>query len=252
MRHLDEATLLSVRDGGPLEAGVRMHLDACATCSRALAAAQARAEAIALTLTALDGPVEATAAKAGVRARVRAAGQPAPRRWASQHLGRAAALLLVTAGAAAALPGSPVRSLLRSPATEPEVAAPAATLSESAPQALAVDAASSGISIAVLDGPVHVVVRGAAAGSELLVTWTDETAASVRAASGSRFTYAAGRVEVDASRGTVSLELPRAATRVSVEVDGRLYLSGSPEALEVAGPTVERTRESIRFRVPQG
>ena len=241
--------MLSVRDGGPLEAGVRAHLDECATCSRTLSAVQARAEAIAQTLTALDGPVEATAAKAGVRARVRAAGQRTPRRWARQHFGRAAALLLVTAGAAAALPGSPVRSLLRPPAAEPEVPAPATTLSESVPQSPASDA--SGISIAVPEGLVDVVVRGASTGSEVLVTWTDEAAASVSAAPGSRFTYAAGRIEVDASRGTVRLELPRAATRVSLEVDGHLYLTGSPASLEVAGPSVETTLESIRFRVPE-
>jgi len=99
---------------------------------------------------------------------------------------------------------------------------------------------------------VHVIVRGATTGSEVLVTWTDEAVASVSAAPGSRFTYAAGRVEVDASRGAVRVELPRAATRVSLEVDGDLYLSGSPSALEVGGASVERTRESIRFRVPAG
>jgi hypothetical protein len=82
------------------------------------------------------------------------------------------------------------------------------------------------------------------------VTWTDEATASLAAAPGSRFTYASGRAEVDASRGDIRIELPRSA-RVSLEVDGYLYLSGSIEDLEVLGPASERTAEMIRFRVTE-
>lgn len=201
-------------------------------------------------LTALDGPVEATAAKAGVRARLRPAGSgPAPREWGSRHLGRAAALLLLTAAAAAALPWSPVRDLWRpsapTQATDPSTAPSVAET----PMATTRDATSAGITVAISDGVVHVVVRGAAPGSEVSVQWTDQRTASLTAPPGSRFTYSSGRVEVDASRGSVGIELPRDARLVSLEVDGDLYLTGSADALEVLGPAFERTDESVRFRV---
>ena len=58
MRHLTEAMILTVRDGGVVDSGTRSHLDDCTTCQGALSAAQMRAETIAQTLAALDGPVE--------------------------------------------------------------------------------------------------------------------------------------------------------------------------------------------------
>ena len=252
MRHLDEATILSVRDGGSVQATASAHIAACATCGAALTAAQARAEMVGRTLTALDGPIEATAAKAGVRARLRPSGNVhAPGRWGSRHLGRAAAVLLVTAGAAAALPGSPVRILWGPSTREPALDPPAALSVVGTQSTPSPDASSAGITVAVSDGFVQVVVRGAAPGSEVSVAWTDQHTASLTAPPGSRFTYSAGRVEVDASRGAVRMELPRDARLVSLEVDGDLYLTGSPGSLEVLGPAVERTDESIRFRVDE-
>jgi hypothetical protein len=247
MKHLDEAEILAVRDGEPVSAATREHLEQCVTCIATLREAEDRAEALARTLSALDGPVEATAAKAGVRGRL-GAGERAHRRWGGRHLGRAAALLLVTAGAAAALPWSPVRSLLR-PAATPDVTA-SPSESPSAPATGPTRApAESGIAVAVPDGFVQVVVRGADPGTELAVTWSEQAVARLSAPPGSRFTYAAGRIEVDASRGAIQVELPRGARRVSLEVDGRLYLSGSSSGLDVLGPAVDRSADSIRFRV---
>jgi hypothetical protein len=251
MTHLDEGTVLIARDGGPVDPVVRSHLESCSTCEGAVAAAATRAEVIAQTLTALDGPIEATAAKAGVRARLQMdRGVSAPRTSAGKHLRRAAALLLVTAAAAAALPWSPVRSLWNPPAPAVNVDAPTETPVESTQESPAGNPSSAGITVAVLDGFVEVLVRGAAPGSEVAVTWTDEPTASLTAAPGSRFTYASGRAEVDASRGDVRIELPQDA-RVSLQVDGDLYLTGSRSTLEVLGPALERTAETIRFRVTE-
>jgi hypothetical protein len=177
-----------------------------------------------------------------------ATADPAPLRWGGRHLGRAAILVLLTAGAAAALPWSPVRNLLspRSSATTEESAV--ATGAEEAPTAASSDQ-PAGIAVALEDGSVHVVVRGAAPGSELSMVWTDQSSARLTAPPGSRFTYASGRVEVDASRGAVLIELPRSASAVSLDVDGQPYLRGSPSALDVPGPVVEQTDETIRFRV---
>jgi len=246
MKHLDESQILAARDGEALAAPVREHLEACAACRAALEDALTRAEIVGRALSALDGPVEATAAKVGVRARLGSTRRP---RWAwgSGHLGRAAALLLVTAGAAAALPWSPVRTLWRPAGPESGPEAAATTVGEAASPD--VRSAETGIAVPVFDGVVQVVVRGADPGTVLEVTWSDQDAARLAAPAGSRFTYAAGRIEVDASRGRLGVELPRAATSVSLEVDGRLYLSGSPASLEVLGPAVERTEDGVRFSV---
>jgi hypothetical protein len=246
MKHLDEAQILAARDGEALASPVREHLEACTTCGAALEDARARAEIVARTLSALDGPVEATAAKAGVRARL---GSDRRSRWAwgSGHLGRAAALLLVTAGAAAALPWSPVRTLWR--AADPELESETAVTTVTNVASPDLHSAETGIAVPVSDGFVQVVVRGADPGTVLDVTWSDQNAARLAAPAGSRFTYAAGRVEVDASRGRLGVELPLSATHVSLEVDGRLYLSGSPASPEVLGPMVERTERGIRFSV---
>ena len=256
MRHLDESTLLALRDGAPVDEAARDHLADCATCRAALDAARARADAIEHTLTALDRPIEPTAAKAGVRARLPAAADaPSSRRmgwWSGRHLGRAAALLLVTAGAAAALPGSPLRSLWLPFGPSASEAAVEEMVPRTAPGetgASFLDDDGVGIAVAVVDSSVSVVIRGADPGTDLSVTWTNQSSARVVAPTGSRFTYSAGRIEVDTSRGAIRIELPRNAGDVSVEVDGRLYLRGSPLSLQITGPMVDRTDDSIRFQV---
>jgi hypothetical protein len=252
MRHLDESAILAIRDVGEVGDAERAHLEGCASCAAALEAARARAVSIEHALSSLDRPIEPTAAKAGVRARLaqkRVAAESG--RWGGWHLGRAAALLLVTAGAAAALPGSPLRSLWSPPPAETDPAGELPTLG--APQGPGADARSPlddpGIAVAVPDGFVHVVVRGADPGTEMWVVWRSEPSARVIAPPGSRFTYAAGRVEVDASRGAIRVELPSGVEEVSLEVDGQIFLQGRPQSLSVFGPAVERSQDSILFLV---
>lgn len=254
MKHLDEATILAVRDGEPVDPSASSHLKECSTCRRALAAARDRVELIERTLAIVDRPAETTAARAGVRARLGNTPRDSARRsWGGRHLGRAAALLLVTAGAAAAaLPGSPVWRLLSpSPAPEPVEAPPAPAPVQPVVEATEPRAtpAPFGISVEVPDGLITVVVRGADPGSEISVEWTEELTASLTAPAGSRFTYAAGRVEVDASRGAILVQLPGEASFASLEVDGEVYLAGSREDLTISGPTVEGDGGVIRFVV---
>jgi hypothetical protein len=249
MKHLDEATILTFRDGGGVDDAAREHLEGCATCAAALASATARVEVIERTLAALDGPIEATAAKAGVRARLRSTEAVRAQRWGGRHLGRAAAMLLIAGGAAAALPGSPVTSLWNPPPSTSPEPLPAGSEVVETPRTPFADPAPAGIAVGVEDGFVLVVVRGADPGTELSVTWTDQPSARLNAPPGSRFTYSAGRVEVDASRGPLHIELPRNAGRVSLQVDGRSYLTGSFAALELPGPVTARTDDLIRFRV---
>lgn len=250
MRHLDDATIIALRDDDVAEGSTYAHLDECATCVAAVADASSRSTLIAGALAAFDGPIDVAAAKAATRARLdrtrSARVLPAWRRW---PLGRAAMILLASAGAASALTWSPLRSLWAPTPSAPEpvpaaVAAPAPTLE------LPQETTTRGIAVPVSDGRIDVIVRGAAPGSALDVAWSGETIARIVAPPGSVFTYADGRVEVDAAAGGLRVELPRTASAATVEVDGLVYLQRSAAGVVVLEPAVERTDDLVRFVVP--
>jgi len=248
MIHLEEGAIVALRDGeGPLDRE-SAHLDGCGSCQDALHASRSRSASVAEALALLDDPVDVAAAKAAVRRQLdaRRATGPARLGWARRHLGRAAVLLLVSAGAASALPWSPVRDWWRgSPEAEPvSTAAPEPTVGT------VQSARASGISVAVPEGRIAVIVRGVAPGSIIDVVWVDEPAARVSAPAGSGFTYADGRAEVDAARGPIEVELPRAADLATLEVDGQAYLRRSFARLDILGPVVERAEDRVRFVVP--
>jgi len=246
MRHVEEGTLLALRDGDASAEPATPHLHGCALCAEALEESRTRSRMIAEALATLDEPVETTHAKAAVRRRLDARRGDALRTgWLRAHLGRAAAILLLTAGAASALPWSPVREWWAGPSADP-----IATGEPTDAVATAQGSPAAGISVAVPDGRIAVIVRGPAPGSAIDVVWTEGVTASVSAPPGSGFSYADGRVEVDAAAGAMLLELPRAAAFVSLEVDGRIFLQRSGERLDVPGPAAERTDAGIRFVVP--
>lgn len=247
MRHLDEATLVALRDGDTSAEMAASHLHQCAPCAEALDESTSRSRTIAEALATLDEPVEVTNAKAAVRRRLDARRGDARHRsgWLRWHLGRAAAILLLTAGAAFALPWSPVREWWAGPSADPNpTAEPTGTV------ATAQGLPAAGIAVALPDGRIAVIVRGAEPGSAIDVVWAAGATASISAPPGSAFSYADGRVEVDAAAGPILVELPRAAAFASLEVDGRIFLERSGERLDVPGPAIERTDESIQFLVP--
>jgi hypothetical protein len=108
----------------------------------------------------------------------------------------------------------------------------------------------AGIAVAVPEGRIAVIVSGAEPGTVIDVQWVERATARVSAPSGSGFTYADGRAEVEAAPGPIEVQLPRAADAASLVVDGRLFLERSGALLEVPGPAVERSAEGIRFVVP--
>ncbi len=247
MRHLDEGTLVALRDGDDLAELATPHLRECPPCAAELEEFRSRARTIAEALATLDEPVEVTNAKASVRRRLDARrGDARPRSgWLRAHLGRAAAILLLTAGAASALPWSPVREWWAGPS-----AGPAPTTEPAGTVTTAQGSPDAGISVPVSDGRIVVIVRGAAPGSAIDVVWAAGTTATISAPPGSAFSYADGRVEVDAAAGPILVELPRAAGFASLEVDGRVFLERSGERLDVPGPAAARTDASIQFVVP--
>jgi hypothetical protein len=248
MTHLDEATMVALRDGD-LTAGYPLeHLRDCDACADEMKEASGRSHAIAEALASLDEPVDALRARAAVRRRLdaRRGEQGGSRAWLRGHVGRAAALLALTAGAASALPWSPVRQWW--------AGAPVETTAEPDPEpvvgAVSQGAPVAGISVAVPEGRIAVIVTGTEAGTVIDVRWVERATARVSAPSGSGFTYADGRAEVEAAPGPIEVQLPREADAASLVVDGRLFLERSGARLEVPGPAVERTAEGIRFVVP--
>lgn len=249
MRHLDDAAILAVRDDVAADPSAYAHLDECATCVAEVADARSRSTVIAEAFATLDGPIDVAAAKAATRARLdrtrSSRALPAWRRW---PLGRAAMLLLASAGAASALTWTPLRSLWdaapSAPEAAPAVAAPAPAVEP------AQEPTTSGIAVPVRDGRIDVIVRGVAPGAVLEVAWTGDATARIVAPPGSDFTYADGRVEVDAASGGLRVELPRAASAATVVVDGLVYVERSALGVLVRAPVAERTDDLIRFIVP--
>lgn len=261
MTHLDEGQILTLRDDPEaLVAHAAAHLEGCAACRDALEGVRRQGERVAGALAALDEAAwSVDAARERVRLRVaaasaRAAGGvslPARRgRWAAWSASKAAGLLLVTAAGLSALPGSPVRRWIGervSPATT-EVApieAPAATTPGEAPVP-----EEAGVRLPVARGPLAVLLRDVAPGTEIRVRWIPGAEAAVFAPVGSRFTSGEGRMEARGVSGVVRVELPRGILPVSLEVDGRILLRNTASGLQVTGPVVARDDTGVTFRLP--
>lgn len=259
MTHLDEGQILALRDDPTaVEPTSVAHLHGCAACSHALEETRRRGASLALALGSLDDASwDVDLARERVRRRVaeesaRSAGVPSltarrARRAAWSWSGsKAAGLLLVTAAGLSALPGSPVRRWVSdqvAPAVEEVV--PAA---ETAPTLRAVE--EGGVRLPLDGGPLTVVLRDAAPGTEVRVRWIPGREAALFAPAGSRFTSGQGRMEAAGLSGVVRLELPRSVLPVSLELNGRIILRNSGAGLDVSGPVVERTDAEITFRLP--
>jgi hypothetical protein len=96
-----------------------------------------------------------------------------------------------------------------------------------------------------------VVLRDAAPGTEIRVTWIPGREAALFAPGGSRFTSGQGRLEASLAPGPVRVEIQRGASPLSLEVDGSVLLRGTPGGLEVRGDVVERSADGITFVVPR-
>jgi hypothetical protein len=248
--HLDDARVVMLRDmlpdENPFDQGDASHLRACAACAAELEDARVRGSVVSDALDALDFPVDVAAAKTAVRARLddRRSGAAEPGRHSARSipLGRAAAILLLTAGAAAALPWSPISPWRTAPTTPTSI--PTTTTEPPAPVAAA---STASVTVDVIDR-IDFVIRSAAVGSAVDVVWRDDTAASVAAPEGSSFALGAGRVEVDASAGAIHIEAPRGAD-LAVTVNGRTFLERTAAGLTVVEPAASVTDEGVRFLV---
>lgn len=263
MRHLDEGQVLALRDD-PAAAGEEhaRHLNACPACRQALEEAHRQAGAVAAALESLEADAgDLEEARRAVRMRVAAHGAAAAdaaslparaTRRAFWSLSRAAGVLLVTAAGLSALPGSPVRAWIAD-RLRPTPMEPRATVAGEAVEAAAPEAPpeEAGVRLPLDGGPLVVVLREAAPGSEIRVTWIPGREAALFAPVGSRFTSGEGRLEATLAAGPVRVEIQRGASPISLEVDGSVLLRSTPGGLEVRGDVVERSADGITFVVPR-
>ncbi len=64
------------------------------------------------------------------------------------------------------------------------------------------------------------------------------------------FRNAPGLIEVSGALDLVFVDLPEAATVVSIEVNDRMYVRKEGDRIDVPGPVEEQTTDEIRLRVP--
>ena len=261
--HLTEEVILAVRDGEPVAAEVRAHLDGCAACARRLVEARDRAAridgALAVLTVPLDASGEVPAAGRGAsahgttpqqaRRQTAAAGSPRVPRGRFRTpwwLGRAAVLLLIlaAAGALSALPGPFAGWIPRVFTRSPPPEAPTATTPEPPGQV--------GGRIAAQSGPVIVRLESVPAGTVVDVRLAAGPSVGVLAAVGTEFSYAEGEVVARVAAGPVTVELPEGVVPVTLIVNGEVYLVRDESGVELTGSATGPAGESLAtFQVPE-
>jgi len=217
--HLDEEQLQRLLHGELTAAGsheLRSHLAECSECRERYIRAERDETEIFALLRQVDHPLPAVDA-AGLMARTRKIGLVSGR-WAAGIL-----LFLGAAGAAYAVPGSPVGEWARSAAawmTSEHRVTPAPRQAEVPPARTAGIAATPGKSYVI-------AFQSLDAAGQARVSLIDGPEVTVRAPGGAaRYTSAADRLLIDNQSGSVfDIEIPRSVPRVEIlVVDKRVFL----------------------------
>jgi anti-sigma factor RsiW len=270
--------------------GVETHLSGCPDCALETTRLRAQRGRVQAALSRVD--VDVSAASGRVRERLRLARDAAPsgpstehlrpagkpadsrdvpghpggatpaarrmappaRRWLLRTRALQAALfvLFMAGGAAALVPGSPLRRWLGG-AREESAAAPA--LMRAPEPEGAVPAASSEpvrLSALPVEGRLRVSLE-LPVGTELSVAIAEGERATVFAEPdpATRFTSAPGVLQAAVAGGSVRVELPRGAADVSLEVNGQLYLRAQAGELRFTQPATDSSDVEYSFRIRQ-
>ena len=266
MTHAESGTLLSYLDGelaGPQARTLEDHLASCGACREDLEGVRTLAMEVSGALGLI--PVEAPLAEARARfARERAAAnrqesaRPArPWRFATAGLLKAAAVVLLVAGAvSAAIPGSPVRRwaaalLLRAgvgdaPAPVQVVEPPAPTPGGTAGQTASV----STFGLPVQGGQVRVSVRSTDPEARIVVRQVDGEGGihSMSPSETLRYRTGPGYVEVFDVRAGVVIEIPKTLRAATVEVNGQVFWRKDVDGIEILQPAVQGSGDEAVFR----
>lgn len=241
MMHMDDGVLIAFVDNElapPDRAEAAEHVLGCPVCRERLDELKAASATLTGALAALDASPDMDDGWSRVGERLGRQG----RAWTARSLVRAAGLILVVAaGASAAVPGSPVRSWIRTAvAPAPTAESPAGTLDT-----------TSGVSIAPVDGRIEVVVVEPGPGTRLRVRAVDAEQATVVVpdpGTPPEFRTSPGRIEVQGVSGLVEIDVPRSALDVRVLVNDEPYVVGSGSALRAA-VTAETRDGELMFRL---
>ena len=254
MGHPANGTIRAFLDGeatGEFE-DTQAHLAQCPQC-RTLAREQSLALdslSEALALLDVEPPLET------IRVRLLREMSGGRRGWGTfrRNLPRAASFaILLTAGAAAALPGSPVRRWVTrgwdavsgsGETTEAVSPSPSATEGTDVPGP---EVGTVGATIPAGADGLELHVRELAGTASLRILLVEGSQAGIFGGEGTRFRTEAGRVIATGPPGDVTMEIPMEASPVLVVVNGEVYLRKTEEGLELLGPVLARTPTEIRF-----
>ncbi|MEJ2215760.1 MAG: zf-HC2 domain-containing protein [Gemmatimonadota bacterium] len=222
MTHVDDGVLMAYVDdelSPPARAATAAHVLACPECRRRLDELAAADRLLEDALAFADGPAPVARAHSRFRAETGAHRMEHRGAFARTFIRVAGLVLLLAAGASAAVPGSPVRNWIRSTLVPKEK--PAASTSPAN--------AMSGVSILPVNGRVDIAVSNAAPGTRLRVRAVDGPRATVTVP-GTRkvpeFHTSPGRIDVVGAVDSVLIDVPKAATEVHVTVNGEPYVVG--------------------------
>ncbi len=227
--HLDSEQVQRLLHGqldGPAESAARAHLAACDACRTLLADAEREEAEVYALLRAVDhDPPPITADAVVARARGQRFGRM---RWAA-----GAILALGVAGAAYAVPGSPVRAWVESVGRR---------VAGRASQTVIEPPAAAGIAVAP-GRQLRIVFTSYQAAGDVRVSLTDSADVSARAPAGAAtFTTGGDRLVIANDEGTATFEIriPRSAPWVEIHVGGsRVFLKRGADvtAARPADPT---------------
>lgn len=272
--HPSEARLVAYVDGelaSDERATVSGHLEECDRCSRTLSELRRASSLFSEAAVALEPPAsDVTAAETRRRAADRSptdpqrtggvsgdSGSGTSFRWSRWSTAtRIAASIVVLLGAAAALPGSPVRSWIDRSVQQVEAllggeADGPATVEPEAPRperpaardrsGVAVSASSGSILVTLLEVPRSTSVRVQLVAGQQAGVWN----------AGGEYRTAPGRIEVTApASDSLLVEIPRLVSRVELEVNDRLVAVGRDGELDVRIPDAEVRDGEFSFRPP--
>ncbi len=261
MGHPEEGLIRAFLDGeaGSRSSTVEAHLRSCSECAGRVREQEETLAILAEGLSLADVPP----ALEGPSVRLLETPRVQSSRHGIGHLLRrnltkaAAVAVLLSAGAAAALPGSPIHQWLTGlGGAAPEEISPVPETSSTEDLAEGTAAGREveevGTSVPVKAGGMTIRIGKMADRAELRVLLVQGDQASIFAGKGTRFRSEESVMEAWQAPGSVTVEIPMSAEVVEVLVDGTLFLRKEGERLDTPGPVLGRSQDEIRFGTAPG